>query len=78
MAKPLLCRLGLHGPWRPLVLDLNYGTRQERCGSCGRIQIEYRDGTVLDVTKLPLSVRLRLTETYGCLATDLRDRLVVS
>ena len=78
MSKSLLCRLGLHGPWHPLVLDLNYGTREEKCGSCGRIQIEYRDGTVLDVTELPLAARLRLTHTWGCMAHDLRDKLVAT
>lgn len=76
MSRPLLCRLGLHGPWRPLVLDLNYGTRLERCESCDRHQIEYRDGTVLDVTELPVADRLRLTHTWGCFARDLRDGLV--
>ena len=65
------CFFGLLHDWQPLVLDLNYGTREEVCRECQKIQIEYRDGTVLDVTDVRLSDRMRLTKTYGAWAPEL-------
>jgi hypothetical protein len=58
-----LCCLGLHD-LRPLVLDLNYGSREDRCLRCGREWIRWDNGPY-EITGLTISQKMSMSMSYG-------------